>query len=71
MGISGSLKGRRVVIGTDGGRVRIRQDKRGRRSKKGRRRGTSPGIAGHTPISQRSQQSTNLRNTGILERLSP
>ena len=38
MGISGSLKGRRVVISTDGGRVRIRQDKRGRRSKKGRRR---------------------------------
>ena len=38
MGIPGSLEGRRVVISTDGGRVRIRQDKRGRRSKKGRRR---------------------------------
>jgi len=38
MGISASLAGRRVVVSTDGGRVRIRTDKRGKRTKKGRRR---------------------------------
>jgi len=37
MGISGSLTGKRVVISTDGGRVRIRTNKRGKRTKKGRR----------------------------------
>jgi hypothetical protein len=37
-GIEGSLAGRRVVISTDGGRVRIRADKKGKRTKKGRRR---------------------------------
>jgi len=38
MGIAASLAGKRVVVSTDGGRVRIRTDKRGRRTKKGRRR---------------------------------
>jgi hypothetical protein len=38
MGVSGSLTGKRVVISTDGGRVRIRTNKRGKRTKKGRRR---------------------------------
>ena len=38
MGISASLAGRRVVVSTDGGRVRIRTNKRGKRTKKGRRR---------------------------------
>jgi hypothetical protein len=38
MGISGSLGGKRVVVSTDGGRVRIRTNKRGKRTKKGRRR---------------------------------
>lgn len=38
MGISVSLAGKRVVISTDGGRVRIRTNKRGKRTKKGRRR---------------------------------
>lgn len=38
MGISGSLTGKRVVVSTDGGRVRIRTNKRGQRTKKGRRR---------------------------------
>lgn len=38
MGISASLAGRRVVVSTDGGRVRIRSNKRGQRTKKGRRR---------------------------------
>jgi hypothetical protein len=38
MGISASLEGRRVVVSTDGGRVRIRTNKRGKRTKKGRRR---------------------------------
>jgi hypothetical protein len=38
MGISASLKGKRVVVSTDGGRVRIRTNKRGKRTKKGRRR---------------------------------
>ena len=38
MGISSSLAGRRVVVSTDGGRVRIRTSKRGKRTKKGRRR---------------------------------
>jgi len=33
-----TLEGRRVVISTDGGRVRIRKYKRGRKTKKGRRR---------------------------------
>jgi len=37
-GIAGSFAGRRVVISTDGGRVRIRTDKKGKRTKKGRRR---------------------------------
>lgn len=37
-GIAGSLAGRRVVISTDGGRIRIRTDKKGKRTKKGRRR---------------------------------
>jgi len=37
-GIEGSLSGKRVVISTDGGRVRIRTDKKGKRTKKGRRR---------------------------------
>lgn len=38
MGLCGSLAGKRVVISTDGGRVRIRTNKRGRHTKKGRRR---------------------------------
>lgn len=38
MGISGNLRGKRVVVSTDGGRVRIRTNKRGKRTKKGRRR---------------------------------
>lgn len=38
MGIGGSLAGKRVVISTDGGRVRIRTNKKGKRTKKGRRR---------------------------------
>jgi hypothetical protein len=38
MGVSGSLAGKRVVISTDGGRVRIRTNKKGRKTKKGRRR---------------------------------
>ena len=38
MGIEGSLAGKRVVISTDGGRVRIRKNKRGRKTKKGRSR---------------------------------
>ncbi len=38
MGISASLTGRRVVVSTDGGRVRIRVNKRGKRTKNGRRR---------------------------------
>jgi hypothetical protein len=38
MGIRGSLTGKRVVISADGGRVRIRTNKRGKRTKKGRRR---------------------------------
>ncbi len=33
-----SLKGRRVVISTDGGRVRIRKNKRGKKTNKGRNR---------------------------------
>jgi hypothetical protein len=36
MGIDGSLAGRRVVISTDGGRLRVRKDKRGKKTKKGR-----------------------------------
>ncbi|NLS93541.1 MAG: hypothetical protein GXX96_15390 [Planctomycetaceae bacterium] len=38
MGIEGSLAGKRVVISTDGGRLRIRRNKRGKRTKKGRAR---------------------------------
>ena len=38
MGILASLQGKRVVVSTDGGRVRIRTNKRGKRTKKGRRR---------------------------------
>jgi hypothetical protein len=38
MGIEGSLAGRRVVISTDGGRLRVRRNKRGKRTKKGRLR---------------------------------
>lgn len=38
MGIEGSLAGKRVVISTDGGRVRIRKNKRGKKTKKGRSR---------------------------------
>jgi hypothetical protein len=38
MGIEGSLAGKRVVISTDGGRVRIRKNKRGQKTKKGRSR---------------------------------
>lgn len=38
MGIEGSLAGKRVVISTDGGRLRVRRNKRGRRTKKGRAR---------------------------------
>jgi hypothetical protein len=36
MGIEGSLAGRRVVISTDGGRLRVRKNKRGKKTKKGR-----------------------------------
>lgn len=38
MGIPASLQGKRVVVSTDGGRVRIRTNKPGKRTKKGRRR---------------------------------
>ena len=38
MGIEGSLAGRRVVISTDGGRLRVRKNKRGKRTAKGRAR---------------------------------
>ena len=38
MGISGSLAGKRVVISLDGGRTRIRRNKRGKKTKKGRAR---------------------------------
>lgn len=38
MGIQGSLSGKRVVISTDGGRLRVRRNKRGQRTKKGRLR---------------------------------
>jgi hypothetical protein len=38
MGIEGSLAGKRVVISTDGGRLRVRRNKRGQRTKKGRSR---------------------------------
>jgi hypothetical protein len=38
MGIEGSLAGKRVVISTDGGRLRVRRNKRGQRTKKGRLR---------------------------------
>jgi hypothetical protein len=38
MGISARVAGRRVVVSTDGGRVRIRRNKQGKRTKKGRRR---------------------------------
>ncbi|MCP5114705.1 MAG: hypothetical protein GY953_28075, partial [bacterium] len=36
--LGSEVAGRRVVISTDGGRVRIRKDKRGKKTKKGRRR---------------------------------
>lgn len=36
MGIEGSLAGKRVVISTDGGRLRVRKNKRGKKTKKGR-----------------------------------
>lgn len=36
MGIQGSLAGKRVVISTDGGRLRVRKNKRGQKTKKGR-----------------------------------
>jgi hypothetical protein len=38
MGIEGTLAGKRVVISTDGGRLRIRKNKRGKKTKKGRSR---------------------------------
>jgi hypothetical protein len=38
MGIEGSLAGKRVVISMDGGRIRIRKTKRGKKTKKGRSR---------------------------------
>jgi hypothetical protein len=38
MGIEGSLAGKRVVISVDGGRIRIRKIKRGKKTKKGRSR---------------------------------
>ncbi len=38
MGVPGSLKGRRVVISTDGGRLRVRRKKRGKKTAKGRSR---------------------------------
>ena len=38
MGIEGSLAGKRVVISLDGGRLRIRRNKRGKKTKKGRSR---------------------------------
>ena len=38
MGIEGSLAGKRVVISLDGGRLRIRTNKRGKKTKKGRNR---------------------------------
>lgn len=38
VGLTANLSGKRVVVSTDGGRVRIRTDKRGKRTKKGRRR---------------------------------
>jgi hypothetical protein len=37
-GIAGSLAGKRVVISTDGGRLRVRRNKRGQKTKKGRSR---------------------------------
>ena len=38
---SETLAGRRVIVSTDGGRIRIRKDKRGPRTSKGRRRYTT------------------------------
>jgi hypothetical protein len=38
MGIEGSLAGKRVVVSLDGGRIRIRKKKRGKKTKKGRSR---------------------------------
>ena len=38
MGIEGSLAGKRVVLSTDGGRLRVRRNKRGQKTKKGRSR---------------------------------
>ena len=37
MGIEGSLAGKRVVISTDGGRLRVRKNKRARRPRRGGR----------------------------------
>jgi hypothetical protein len=36
--LGSDVVGRRVVVSTDGGRVRVRKDKRGKKTKKGRRR---------------------------------
>jgi len=38
MGIAGSLSGKRVVVSMDGGRLRVRKPKRGKKTKKGRSR---------------------------------
>ncbi len=38
MGVEGSLAGRRVVVSTDGGRIRVRKNKRGKKTAKGRSR---------------------------------
>jgi len=38
MGIEGSLSGKRVVVSMDGGRLRVRRPKRGKKTKKGRSR---------------------------------
>ncbi|MCP4105644.1 MAG: hypothetical protein GY749_08925 [Desulfobacteraceae bacterium] len=38
LGEDDNLQGRRVVVSTDGGRVRLRENKRGRKTKKGRTR---------------------------------
>lgn len=38
VGFTANLSGKRVIVSTDGGRVRIRTDKRGKRTKKGRKR---------------------------------
>ena len=38
IGIEGTLAGKRVVISTDGGRLRVRRNKRGKKTKNGRPR---------------------------------